>query len=208
MLTRKMLKAMEIEDGKIDQIIEAHTETTDSLKADRDKYKDELEALKESTKGDADALKAVQKELEDSKKAAEENKSYKEKYDAEHKAFDEFKGKVEAEKVKGNKTTAYKALLKEAGVSDKRIDSIVKVTAIDEIELDDEGKIKDAEKTVENIKSEWAEFIETKSSTGASTGNPPVNNGGGKMTKEEILAIKDRNERQQAISENHELFGY
>jgi len=28
------------------------------------------------------------------------------------------------------------------------------------------------------------------------------------MTKEEILKIKDRAERQKAISENHELFGY
>ena len=32
-LTRKMLKAMGIEDDKIDQIIEAHTETVDGLKS-------------------------------------------------------------------------------------------------------------------------------------------------------------------------------
>ena len=31
-LTRKMLKAMGIEDEKIDQIIEAHSETVDALK--------------------------------------------------------------------------------------------------------------------------------------------------------------------------------
>ena len=35
-LTRKMLKAMGIEEEKIDQIIEAHSETVDSLKAVRD----------------------------------------------------------------------------------------------------------------------------------------------------------------------------
>ena len=34
MLTRKMLKAMNIEDEKIEQIIEAHTETVDALKHD------------------------------------------------------------------------------------------------------------------------------------------------------------------------------
>ena len=38
-LTRKMLKAMGIEDEKIDQIIEAHTETVDALKEQRDGYK-------------------------------------------------------------------------------------------------------------------------------------------------------------------------
>ena len=37
-LTRKMLKAMGIEEDKIEQIIEAHSETVDSLKADRDSY--------------------------------------------------------------------------------------------------------------------------------------------------------------------------
>ena len=37
-LTRKMLKAMGIEDEKIDQIIEAHTETTDPLTRERDVY--------------------------------------------------------------------------------------------------------------------------------------------------------------------------
>ena len=40
-LTRKMLKAMGIEEEKIDQIIEAHSETVDSLKADRDTYKED-----------------------------------------------------------------------------------------------------------------------------------------------------------------------
>jgi len=42
-LTRKMLKAMEIDDEKIDQIIDAHTDVTDALKADRDKYKADAE---------------------------------------------------------------------------------------------------------------------------------------------------------------------
>ena len=55
-LTRKMLKAMGIEEEKIDQIIEAHSETVDSLKADRDSYKE-----------DAEKLKDVQKELDDLK---------------------------------------------------------------------------------------------------------------------------------------------
>ena len=45
MLTRKMLKAMSIEEEKIDQIIEAHTETTESLKAERDKYKESAEKV-------------------------------------------------------------------------------------------------------------------------------------------------------------------
>ena len=55
-LTRKMLKAMGIEDEKIDQIIEAHAETTEALKAERD-------AAQQAAKENENA----QKELEDLK---------------------------------------------------------------------------------------------------------------------------------------------
>jgi hypothetical protein len=52
-LTRKMLRAMGIEDEKIDEIITAHTETVDALKEQRDQYK-----------ADAEKLPNVQKELQ------------------------------------------------------------------------------------------------------------------------------------------------
>lgn len=207
MLTRKMLKAMGIEDEKIDQIIEAHTETTDSLKADRDKYRDEADALKESAKENADTLEATQKELAEAQKRAKEFEPYKEKYETEHKTYEGFKKQVEAEQATAKKTSAYKALLKKAGVSDKRFDAIIRLTDFDKIELDDEGKIKDSDTAVESIKTDWADYIETRGTAGAKVSQPPAN-GGAKMTKEEIMKIKDRNERQKAISENHELFGY
>lgn len=197
--TRKMLKAMGIEDEKIDEIIDAHREVTDALKADRDKYK-----------ADADKLTEVQKKYDDLKNEVDskEDDPYKEKYDKEHKAFEEYKKAVEDEHTKASKTQAYKELLKKAGVSDKRIDSVLKVTAIDEIELDDDGNIKDADKVVENIKSEWSEFIVTESQRGAGTENPPRNVGGSKMTKADIYKKDDHGryilstaERQKALIE-------
>ena len=42
-LTRKFLEALGIEQAKIDEIISAHTEVTDALKADRDSYKEKAE---------------------------------------------------------------------------------------------------------------------------------------------------------------------
>lgn len=59
-ITRKFLKAMGIEDDKIEQIIDAHTETVDGLKADIDKYRE-----------DALELADVQKELNDLKAAGD-----------------------------------------------------------------------------------------------------------------------------------------
>lgn len=197
--TRKMLKAMGIEDEKIDEIIDAHREVTDALKADRDKYK-----------ADAENLADVQKKYEDLKKEVDgrDDDPYKEKYDKEHKAFEDYKKVVEGEREKASKIQAYRELLKKVGVSEKRIDSVIKLTAFDEIELDDEGKIKDADKVEEKIKSEWSEFIVTESSRGADTENPPRNVGGSKMTKADIYKKDERGryilstaERQKALIE-------
>lgn len=192
-LTRKMLKAMGIEDDKVDQIIEAHAETVDGLKADISKYK-----------GDAEKLPNVQKELDELKAAGDGG--FKEKYEKERKAFEDFKKEINTEKSRSAKETAYRNLLKETGVSEKRIDAIMKVFDHSSIELEDGGKIKDAEKVSEGIKKEWSDFIVTTQTFGAATATPPKNGGNGK-TKEEILAIKDGIERRQAMAENPHLFG-
>ena len=199
-LTRKMLKAMGIEEEKIDQIIEAHAETTDALKAERDEYK-----------ADAEKLADVQKELDKAKKAAKddgEETVLKSEYDALKTEYDKYKGEITAEKERNAKETAYRELLKAAGVSEKRISAVVKVTDIDGIELDKDGKIKDADKRAESVKAEWADFIETTTTKGANTANPPANNGKGNgKTKEEIMAIKDGTIRRQEMAANPHLFG-
>lgn len=163
-LTRKMLKAMSIEDEKIDQIIEAHTETVNALKEDRDKYKE-----------DAEKLPGVQKQLDDALEAAKnsDDDTWQVKYDALKEEFDTYKSDILAKETKAKKESAYKQLLIDAGISDKRIDSVMRVSKIDDIELDDQGKIKDSKKLSDNIKSEWADFIVTQQKQGAGTPNPP-----------------------------------
>ena len=200
-LTRKFLKAMGIEEEKIDQIIEAHAETTDALKAERDEYK-----------ADADKLADVQKELNKAKdtiaKQGDGEVVPKSDYDKIKKEYDDYKAGIDAEKTHNAKETAYRNLLKAAGVSEKRISAVVKVTDIDGIELDKDGNIKDADERTTNIKTEWADFIETTTTHGAKTANPPANNGKGNgKTKEEILAIKDGTIRRQEMAANAHLFG-
>ena len=194
-LTRKFLSALGIDAEKVDEIIAAHTDVTDSLKAERDSYK-----------SDAEKLAEVQKEL-DTLKAAGEKDPFKVKYEAIKEEYENYKKDQDAKELAANKSVAYRALLKEAGVSDKRIDAVLKVSDIDSVELDKEGKIKDASKLIETIKSEWSDFIQTESSKGVDTPNPPSNTGNTYKTKEEIYSIKDTAQRQQAILENHELFG-
>ena len=195
--TRKMLKAMGIEDEKIDQIIDAHSETVDALKADRDAYKE-----------DAAKLAAVQKELDELK--AKGDDGYKAKYEAEKAAHDALKADIAAKETKKAKTEAYRELLKGANIDEKRIATILRAEAptIDRIELDADGKIKNAEQYTASIKSDWADFIVTQSAKGTNTATPPANGGTATTkTKEDILKIKDAGERQKAIAENPTLFG-
>lgn len=199
-LTRKMLKAMGIEDDKIDQIIEAHTETVDGLKADLSKYR-----------ADAEALPDIQKQLEKAQADLEAGKkdSWKIKYDAIKEEFDGYKNEQIKKETHAAKEKAYRDLLKQAGVSEKRLESVLRVSDVDGVELDDKGGVKDAEKLTENIKSEWADFIVTTEIRGANTANPPANNPSGSMTKADIYKKDDHgryvmsaSERQKALMEN------
>lgn len=182
-LTRKMLKAMGIEDEKIDEIIEAHREVTDSLKADRDKYK-----------ADAEKLTDVQSELDEANKKLEavDADEYKAKYEKEHKDFEDYKKSIDAEKTKAKKVEAYKGLLKEAGVSEKRIDAIVKITSMDDLELDAEGKIKDSDKQIATVKEEYSDFIVSEDTKGADTKTPPGNNGDAGRTLSRAAEVAKR----------------
>ena len=81
-LTRKFLSALGIEADKVDEIINAHTETVDALKEQRDSYK-----------ADAEKLTAVQTELDKLKEEAAKNggDSYEVKYNALKEDFEKFK---------------------------------------------------------------------------------------------------------------------
>ena len=163
----------------MDEIITAHAEVVEGLKADRDKYKT-----------DAEKLEGVQKELDGLK--AKDGEDWKGKYEQVKKDFDEFKTATTNKEVRQKKTDAYRQLLKDAGISEKRIDSVLKVSDIDGIELDDAGKIKDAKTRTENIKTEWADFIQTEQKKGAETNTPPTGQGNatGGVSRAQELAKK------------------
>ena len=194
-LTRKFLSALGIEEAKIDEIISAHADTVNALKEQRDGYK-----------ADADKLPAVQKQLDDLKSSQSGEDPYKAKYEKKAKEFDDYKKGVEAKELKRSKSTAYKQVLKELKAS--HIDSILKASQaeLDKIELDENGKIKDVDKLKEAIKKEWSDFIVAEGQQGANTATPPASEGS-KMSKDDIMKIKDPAARQKAMFENSELFG-
>lgn len=163
-LTRKLLKSMGIDDEKIDQIIEAHSDTVDALKED-------IKQLKEKS----ETLDAVQKELDEAKKSLERTDDYKTKYDTLKSEYDTYKTSVAKKAEDESKTKLYRDLLKTAGVSDKRLDAVMKVTSLDGLKVAKDGStLEDADKLTESIKREWADFIGTTETKGAETPTPPA----------------------------------
>lgn len=204
-LTRKALAAMGIEAEKIDQIIEMHTEDVDAIKSERDTAKEDAKKYK----ADADKLADVEKELNTLKENSDKPDSYKEKYDKIKKEYEDYKTAQVSKETKAAKSKAYREMLKEIGIADKRIERVMKATEpdIDAIELDESGAIKELDELKKKVKEEWSDFIVSEGKKGADTATPPSNTGGSKMTKEQIEGIKDTAARQQAMLENAELFG-
>lgn len=189
-LTRKMLKAMGIEDDKIDQIIEAHTETVDGLKV---------------YKADAEKLHDVQEELDALK--AKGDGGFEKKYKDLKSEFDQYKAEVDKAKEVEAKQKAYEGLIKDAGLSEKGSAKALKYADWDKIELDKDGKIKDSGEHLKALKEEWAEYVVKEGVKGADVTTPPANSGSSKYNdKAEIMKIKDTAERQKAIAENIGLF--
>lgn len=197
-LTRKFLSALGIEAEKIDEIITAHTETVDGLK-------NELAAAK----ADAAKLPGVQKELDDLKAAQpKDGESWETKYNEEHAAFEKYKSDAAQEKALEAKKTAYRSVLKDAGIiGEKAQEKVLRYTDFSNIELDEKGKLKETAKLLREAKDEWPELITTEGRKGVDTGNPPASAGNATMSRAEIYKTDDNGrfvydaaQRQEALS--------
>ena len=191
-LTRALLKSMGIEEDKIVQIIDAHTETVDGLKKEVAQYK-----------SDAEKLPEVQRQLEAAKDAAKNSGDY----DKLKKEFDDYKTEVHEKETAAAKRSALTKIAKDAGLSEAGIAKAVKYADLSSFELDDKGDVKDGKTLIKSLKEEWPEYIQTSEQKGVNTATPPQGGGKSYKSKDEIMAIKDTTERQKAIAENHEMFG-
>lgn len=191
-LTRKFLTAMGIEAEKIDQIIEAHTESTEALKAKVEETKASMEELAEK----ASKVQALEKKVEELE-AADESGEWKSKYESAkadadklqgdldklkgekstvEEEFETYKQSVEADKANAEKLELYKGLLREIGLDEKRVEKAARLKAMDELTVED-GKLAGYEELKAAEAEEWAEFIpQSTGIKGQSVPNPPQGN--------------------------------
>lgn len=131
--------------------------------------------------------------LREEKQTADDNvttaEKWKTKYNALKEDFDAYKKDQDAKVVRSAKEKAYRELLKDIGISEKRLDKVLRLCDVDSIELDGNGKIKDVDKLKESIKSEWSDFIVTTQEVGVQVAHPPVNNGGNEKPESRAAKI-------------------
>lgn len=177
-LTRKFLKALGLDEEKIDEIISAHSETVDALKNQRDSAQIEAAKLTDLTT-ERDRLKDKVDEL--TKAGGDAAKIQAD--------FDAYKQQVEGERAAAKKRTAIDTLLREAGVvKDSFRATLLKTMDTDSIELDDAGAVKDADTWKERIRTDNADFITSTEEHGTPPITPPT--GSGKVyTREQIRAM-------------------
>lgn len=161
--TRKFLASLGIDADKIDTIIEAHAGVVEDLKDEAEQYKAKAET--------ADSLQEKVNELQ--KQVDTDNTdNYKSKFEQLNSDFANYKTEIENEKADAQKTDAYKALLKSAGIPDSFINRVVKSTDMSAIEIDKDGNLKDADGLVKGVQDEWGDVIPTQKETGSKTPSP------------------------------------
>ena len=155
------------------------------------------------------AEEQVKAELEKQPAAKAENVKESDEYKALKADFDKYKAEVTEKETKAAKEAAYRAILKDANLSEKGIEKAIKYAEWDKIELNADGKVKGASDHIKAVKEEWAEYVTTTTTTGAKTSTPPANNNSGAMTKADIYKKDDHGryvlsaaERQKALMEN------
>lgn len=166
-LTRSLMKSMGLTDEQIGAIIEAHTETVNGLKAERDQYK-----------ADADKLPSMQQQIDTLKG---DGTDWKSRYDTEHTAYEQYKQTVATEKANATKTAAVRAALKAAGVNREAfMDLLLPRVDLASVEMEGDA-VKNADGFIAPLKTSFAECFGRIETGGLPPTDPP---GGGKTPEE------------------------
>jgi hypothetical protein len=178
--TRNWLKTMGLTDEQEKAIMEEHINVTDALKAQRDKAQNDVKELQTKV----DAIPGLETQIKDLKSGVD----YKAKYDEEHKAFEDYKNQIAAEAELAKVKAAYRKLLVDEKINEKRVDSVLKLTDFSEMKLDKEGNLENLDALKDNIGKEWGEFKVVTKERKQTVATPPGNGnqGGGESRARDL----------------------
>ena len=178
--TRNWLKTMGLTDEQVQSIMEEHTSVTDALKAQRDKFETDAKAYKI----EADKVPGLEKQISDAKSGDD----FEAKYNKEHQDFEDYKKQIAAQEQTAKVKAAYRKLLLDEKINEKRVDSVLKLTDFSEMKLDKDGNLENLDALKENIGKEWGEFKVTTKERKQNVPTPPTNGnqGGGEGRAKEL----------------------
>lgn len=178
--SRNWLKTMGLTDEQVSSIMEEHVSVTDALKAQRDKAQNDAKDLKT----EADKVADLQKQIDDYRNGED----FKAKYEKEHQDFEDYKKQIAKDAETAKVKSAYRQLLLDERINEKRVDSVLKLTDFSEMKLDKDGKLENLDALKENIGKEWGEFKVTTKERKQTVPTPPTsgNGGGGEGRAKEL----------------------
>lgn len=181
------------------EIVRMHISVVDPLKSDNESLESKVkQAEKLKTQLDEAKTKLAEYEEADYKGKYEAEKANGEKIKTE---YENYKTEQAGKAARAAKESAYRDILKDAGIPEKHYAKIIKYSDIDGIEFDDKGKVKKASEILKSVKEEWGDHVETVKTEGAKTPTPPTTNSAAKnyQSKADIMKIADSGERQAAM---------
>lgn len=200
-ITVKYLEDLGVEKEVAEKIFAERSKEIEADKAKREKLETELKESKES-------LDNLSKEFEDLKANNASAEEYKSKYEAVI-AENEAKAKqAEADRILAEKTEninkRFETVVGEKTFSHNAIKADYRKKFGEAIELEDNKSLSDEQIFHNLIKDDATAF------TGVTAvklqGGKPLGNGTKYTSKADIMAIKDRTERRNAIAQNLDLF--
>lgn len=186
--TRAFLKSLGLNDDQVQAVVDAHLEVVNPLKEERNTLKEQSGRIPE-----------LEKELEGLKNGED----FKAKWEKEHAEFEDYKKQVEQEAETAKVKAAYRKLLADEKISEKRLDVVMRATDFSKMKLDKDGNLTNTDTLKEAINQEWGDFkvkIEERKPIVPTPPNP--DNGGKPASRARELANQYYAQKYGAEKEN------
>ena len=177
-LTRKLLKSFGLEESVIDSIIEAHGETVEALKKQRDDALADAGKVSEITHERDELVKKIE--------TLEKNGGDAAKVQAD---FDAYKEQIKKEKADALNDSDLRKIAKKAGVQrESFLDMIARVFDMSLIQRGEDGSVSNEAMLQEAIQKAYPDCIGVKETGGTPPVTPPTAPGG-TYTREQIAKM-------------------
>ena len=141
--------------------------------------------------------------MEETAQALPTERDWQGDYEALSASFEAFRREVAAREA----ASAYRRLLQDEHIPEGLHDGILRLTDLQALGVEG-GRLADEDKIRRDVRERWGAFAVTGEPRGLVVETPPDIAPPPRLTREEIMAVRDDDRRQRLILENHGVFGF